>query len=611
MTARTTAVLVSLLGSLIICGAAGAKPKDSPGAVAKPDATSKTRIVLVGDSTVTDPSGWGLGFARLLKPNAECINKARGGASSKSFYDKGNWKLALAEKPDYVLIQFGHNDQPGKGPERETDPKTTYREYLGRYVDDARAAGAEPILVTSLTRRIWGPDGKIRSSLVPYVEGMKAVATEKKVPLVDLHTASIALVEKLGPEKAKELGPPHPEKPNLVDGTHLNTRGADAFAPLIADELRAVVPALRECLPETDAKPEAKTSAEATKPTFGDLGDRFVDSLRKNDAAAFAACWVNAARMKEILAASGRTVGEREQKFLAERDQGVKKSFETLIDLLKKQGRLEEVKLVEVWHRGEIKERDGFKQVSMFRITIELSGQRYDVRVDDGLEDQGQWYFVDKVLGVDVGARRSAIRIKELPPQVVWNVDNLKSIGGHDVVVVGEPKVVEIDGVKGVEFDGKDDGLFVAANPLAGLTKFTVEVVFRPATGGPAAQRFLHFQPDGPEDRLLFETRLTPESRWFLDTYLKAGETNQTLFADKFPHPLDKWHTATITIDGDMMRHYVDGKEELSAKIQPAVLGKGQTSIGVRFNKVHWYQGAISRIRVTPDVLHPADFLKP
>lgn len=447
-------VFVWLLSWLIVCDTSATELKASqattPEATSKPESTAKTRIVLVGDSTVTDPSGWGLGFARLLKPNAECINKARGGQSSKSFYDKGNWKLALAEKPDYVLIQFGHNDQPGKGPDRETDPKTTYREYLGRYVDEARAAGAEPILVTSLTRRTWGPDGKIRSSLVPYVEAMKAVAQEKKVPLVDLHAASIALVEKLGQEKAKELGPPHPKDPKLVDGTHLSASGADIIASLVAEELRKVVPALRESLREADAK-----------------------------------------------------------------------------------------------------------------------------------------------------------------PQVVWNVDNLKSIGGHDVVVVGEPKVVEIDGVKGVEFDGKDDGLFVAANPLAGLTKFTVEVVFRPAAGGPAAQRFLHFQPDGAEDRLLFETRLTPESRWFLDTYLLCGKTNQTLFAEKFPHPLDKWHTATITIDGEMMRHYVDGKEELSAKIQPAVLGKGRTSIGVRFNKVHWYQGTISRIRVTPEVLHPADFLKP
>jgi hypothetical protein len=199
---------------------------------------------------------------------------------------------------------------------------------------------------------------------------------------------------------------------------------------------------------------------------------------------------------------------------------------------------------------------------------------------------------------------------------VVWNIDNLKSIGGHAVTVVGAPRVVEsVDAsgaaVKAVEFDGKQDGLFVAANPLAGLTSFTVEVVFRPTAGGPAAQRFLHFQPDGTEDRLLFETRLIEGNRWFLDTYLKAGEGSQTLFAEKFPHPIGPWYAAAITIDGDVMRHFVDGKEEMTTKIVPPKLGAGQTSIGVRFNKVHWYQGAIRTIRVTPRVLKPEEMLKP
>lgn len=209
----------------------------------------KVRIVLVGDSTVTDKAGWGLAFAALLKPPAECINLARGGQSSKSFYDKGNWKNALEQKPDFVLIQFGHNDQPGKGPDRETTPSTTYREYLIRYVDQAREAGAQPILVTSMVRRIFTPEGKIDSNLAPYADAMKAVATEKKVPLVDLHRRSLDLVEQLGPEKSAAFGPPHPELPGRMDGTHLSTVGAAAIAPLVVDELRKVEPALRDYLP--------------------------------------------------------------------------------------------------------------------------------------------------------------------------------------------------------------------------------------------------------------------------------------------------------------------------------------------------------------------------
>src|SRR4051794_19422458 len=95
---------------------------------------AKVRIVLVGDSTVTDQAGWGAAFARLLGPEAECINQARSGSSTKSCLNQGDWKKALAHKPDYVLIQFGHNDMPGKGPERETDPKTTYPANLARFV---------------------------------------------------------------------------------------------------------------------------------------------------------------------------------------------------------------------------------------------------------------------------------------------------------------------------------------------------------------------------------------------------------------------------------------------------------------------------------------------
>src|SRR5262245_23887207 len=103
---------------------ATSKADDKPTATDKP----QLRIVLVGDSTVTDQSGWGAGFAKRIAPDAECINMARSGRSSKSYRDEGHWAKALALKPDYLLIQFGHNDQSGKGPARETAPETTFRE---------------------------------------------------------------------------------------------------------------------------------------------------------------------------------------------------------------------------------------------------------------------------------------------------------------------------------------------------------------------------------------------------------------------------------------------------------------------------------------------------
>ena len=202
------------------------------------------RIVLAGDSTVTDKTGWGLGFTKALNDSAELVNLSRGGRSSKSFHDEGLWRQVLAAKPDYVLIQFGHNDQPGKGPERETDPSTTYRQNLARYVDEARAIGAKPVLLTSLCRRAWAADGiHVRSDLVPYVEAAKAVAAEKGVPLIDLHARSIEVYESLGPKGCELISPKKGD--GSADHTHLNVVGSEVFGPLLAWELRRIAPELK------------------------------------------------------------------------------------------------------------------------------------------------------------------------------------------------------------------------------------------------------------------------------------------------------------------------------------------------------------------------------
>jgi lysophospholipase L1-like esterase len=214
---------------------------------------ARINMVLAGDSTVTDEAGWGKGFAACLTPDMQLTNLSRGGRSSKSFITEGRWKDCLDRKPDYVLIQFGHNDQPGHGADRETDPETTYRQYMNQYVDDARAAGIKPVLVTSLSRRQWGDDGKIHSTLEPNVKVVKEIAAEKHIPLVDLHARSIELYEKLGKEGCNELSPkkqarsnePSPQKPeDTVDNTHLNAKGSDAIGPIVAEELKKAVPEL-------------------------------------------------------------------------------------------------------------------------------------------------------------------------------------------------------------------------------------------------------------------------------------------------------------------------------------------------------------------------------
>jgi hypothetical protein len=194
---------------------------------------------------------------------------------------------------------------------------------------------------------------------------------------------------------------------------------------------------------------------------------------------------------------------------------------------------------------------------------------------------------------------------------VVWNFDRLDSIGGRKPALVGTPRVIETPQGKAVEFDGKGDGLFLPASPLAGLPQFTAEIVFRPSAGGPKEQRFFHVQEEEGENRLLFETRLTADAQWFLDTFIKSGEQNATLFAERSPHPLGPWYHAAVVVDGKTMRHFVNGKEELSAPLAYRPQREGRTSVGVRINKVFWYQGAIRTFRVTPRVLSADEFLRP
>lgn len=227
--------------SKLVCALAIAFVCLSAGATESTNAHAKIKIVLVGDSTVNDGGGWGYGFKQFLADDVVCINTAANGRSSKSFIDEGRWTNALALKGDYYLIQFGHNDEPGKGPKRETDPATTYPQNLARYVDDVRAIGGKPILVTSLTRRIFGADGQLKPSLVPYVEAMKKVAAEKNVPLLDLHARSVELCNQLGPEQTAKFNPVKNGKP---DTTHLNAEGRVVFGRLVVEELRKAVPEL-------------------------------------------------------------------------------------------------------------------------------------------------------------------------------------------------------------------------------------------------------------------------------------------------------------------------------------------------------------------------------
>ena len=209
------------------------------------NAVHKIKIVLIGDSTMNDQGGWGFGFKQFLTPDAECINAAMNGRSTMSFMQEGRWTNALALHGDYYFIQFGHNNEPGK-PGRSTD-MPTFVSQMQQYVDEARAIGAKPVLVTPLSRRQWDKSnpGKIKSSLAPYAEEVRKIAAEKNVPLIELHDRSKEYYEKVGRAECEKFSPIKTvDGTNTFDGTHLAGQGRVLMARLVVEELRKAVPEL-------------------------------------------------------------------------------------------------------------------------------------------------------------------------------------------------------------------------------------------------------------------------------------------------------------------------------------------------------------------------------
>jgi lysophospholipase L1-like esterase len=239
-----------------------------------PRRINPSKIILVGDSTTAVVGGWGPSFcADHVTSFMACLNLGRGGRSSGNYRTEGSWDIALAEmktagyRDIWVLIQFGHNDQPGK-PGRSTDLATEFPANLARYVDEARAAGAKPILVTPLTRRTF-KDGKLVGDLDPWAAATRKVAAAKQVPLLDLNADSAAAVQAMGEDAADRFAQvpkggaaaePKPlaavevqdsmlgQRKLSFDRTHLGREGADFFARMVTRELAAAVPAMRPLL---------------------------------------------------------------------------------------------------------------------------------------------------------------------------------------------------------------------------------------------------------------------------------------------------------------------------------------------------------------------------
>jgi lysophospholipase L1-like esterase len=200
------------------------------------------KIVLVGDSTTAPQGGWGPGFCALMTPNVACVDDARNGRSSKSYIDEGLWTKALADKGDYYLIQFGHNDMKGKGPARETDPNTTFADNIRRYIHDARAIGAVPVVITPLSRRNY-KDGVLVEDLNEYAAAAKRIGMEEDVTVIDLNAFSIALLKTMTQEQADQFDATGqateslPNQKSSLDRTHLNDKGKKVFGRIVADAL--------------------------------------------------------------------------------------------------------------------------------------------------------------------------------------------------------------------------------------------------------------------------------------------------------------------------------------------------------------------------------------
>lgn len=201
------------------------------------------------------------------------------------------------------------------------------------------------------------------------------------------------------------------------------------------------------------------------------------------------------------------------------------------------------------------------------------------------------------------------------PPMTLWTIDSLDQVGGHPVEVLGDPTLIETPYGKAVEFDGRGDRLLVDHNPLNNATEFTIEIVFKPYDAFPDnwEPRFFHIEsPGNPDRRVTIELRLNDQQQWYLDTYIKSEISAHTLIDDSLVHPVNEWAHAAITYRDRTFSAYVNGKQELTADVDYLPIGKeGQTSIGSRLNQVHWFNGAIRVVRVTPVALDADEFLQP
>lgn len=196
-----------------------------------------------------------------------------------------------------------------------------------------------------------------------------------------------------------------------------------------------------------------------------------------------------------------------------------------------------------------------------------------------------------------------------------WRFDTIDSIGGHPTHTLGHPYLIDSPYGKAVAFNGVDDALFVDDHPLAGVSAYTWEVIFRPDAGGAQAQRFFHLAEVDPAtgkdtgNRMLFEIRIV-KGEWCLDSFASTGEASRALLNCNDLHPLGKWYRITAVYDGQNLRNYVDDEMQGEGPLHLPPQGQGHSSIGTRINRRDYFKGAVFDARFTPRALEPDEFLK-
>ncbi len=204
------------------------------------------KITIASDSTAAyfppadygKRTGWGQVLANFFTTNVMVDDLASSGRSSKSFYDEGKWTTCLATHADYYFIQFGHNDGKTKDPARYTDPETTFKSCLSNYINQARAQGGVPVLLTPPTRRNYLSEHVLKpDSLQNYAQAMRELGTNMNVPVLDVLPASTDFYKLVGKSGAPFYQANTATNIFENDTTHFSDAGARQHCYFIVEHL--------------------------------------------------------------------------------------------------------------------------------------------------------------------------------------------------------------------------------------------------------------------------------------------------------------------------------------------------------------------------------------